>query len=108
MKKIDFINYKDVNFLWVQDHYDIHLSGLCKYKGKLHFFRTDYDYKLSPLKSHIYKLKTPEKICWLYKKKLFEVCVSTHWTYPNYNIVDTKKPRWLREILFYSYYKKIL
>ena len=39
-EKITTINYDEVDFVWIQNHWDIHLSGLCNYKGNLCEFKT--------------------------------------------------------------------
>ncbi len=71
--------YEDIKFVWISNHYDIHLSGLCRFDGKLHEFTVDYDTK----KGVISSINMIEKIRWLISKKLFELCVGFHWTYPH-------------------------
>ena len=43
MKLVATINYNDVKFKWIEDHYDIDLIGLCYYKEKTHYFKTNDD-----------------------------------------------------------------
>ena len=74
-----FINYDDVDFVWVSDHYDIHLRGLCRHNGELCEFETDWESE----KVEIKPLSVPQKLRWLLSKKLFEWFVGYHWTYKN-------------------------
>ena len=98
-------NYNNVQFLFIQDHYDIHLKGLCIYKNKLCLFITDYD----TMVVSIYKLSLLEKFKYLTLKKLFELCIGYHWTYPyrkqglKYKL---RKPRWFWKCIFNCYYYK--
>jgi hypothetical protein len=32
--------YDELTFVWVREHYDVHLAGLCRFKGKLCRFAT--------------------------------------------------------------------
>lgn len=105
MKLLTIEQYSKLQFLFVQDHYDIHLVGLCKYKNKLCFFITDYD----TMMVSIYSLSIIEKIKYIKDKKLFELCIGYHWTYPyrklglKYNL---RKPKWFWKIVFNCYYKR--
>jgi hypothetical protein len=96
-------SYKEMNFVWVSSHWDIHLKGLCIEEGKLQRFKTDYDTELCT----IYPLTTKEKFIWLFKKKMFEWCVGYHWTYPHRktgNLYHRRKPVWIHKGLVWLYY----
>jgi hypothetical protein len=122
------IPYKDIDFVWVSGHYDHHLTGLCRYQGKLCRFsvvdseNTEYDEKLDLgeedyveerwiLTGYIYSLTLKEKIKWLYTKKKFEWCVGYHWTYPYRSDWNhrrrhfyIRRPTWLYRALFNFHY----
>ncbi len=122
------IPYRDVDFVWVSSHWDIHLSGLCRYNGKLCQFSTtqennpewdekrdaeDDDYNISPFITTcaIYSLSLKEKAKWLFKKKKFEWAVGYHWTYPYRNDWNhpkrhffIRRPKWLYRALFNFHY----
>lgn len=126
MKKVSRIPYNETQFYWVDNHWDIHLSGLCLYNNKIHRFITDdaewYDY-LSKAKEEddidetkytiwcdIFQLTPFEKIKHLYDKKLFEICVGTHWSYSKGQTQRSRfyvrKPKWLHQLLFDWFYGK--
>ena len=94
--------YKDIKFIWVSDHYDIHLSGLCRENKELCRFSTDYD----SLICTIYSLTFFEKIKWLIRKFIFEICVGCHWSYPLGRTFKIKTPQWFWMLVFNYYYKK--
>lgn len=83
------IPYKKVNFLWITNHYDVHLSGLCVINNKICLFNTIVDYDTGEYDSYddlmckITQLTFLEKLKFLFEKWLFELCVGTHWTYPD-------------------------
>jgi hypothetical protein len=104
------VPYKDVEWVWIADHYDIHLGGLARHKGELMRFETPGFYwstrrRLSPV-VRLYRLSWAEKAVWLRRKRTFEVCVGRHWTYPDRRLGHrSRKPRWLREALSWLYYR---
>lgn len=56
---------------------------------------------------HVYNLNLIEKMRWLFKKRLFEICIGKHWTYPDRKqgvCFKIKKPRWFWKIVFKLYY----
>ena len=63
------IPYNKVDFVWISDHYDIHLEGICKHNNELCRFITDYDSLICTLSS----LTSWEKIQWLRQKWFFEI-----------------------------------
>jgi len=84
MIRVSDIPYEDMNFVWIKNHWDIHLEGLCKYKHELSYFRIDSNYDgdhSKPFFYNIYELSFIEKLKWLFRKKAFEICVGYHWTY---------------------------
>ena len=107
MEEIATIDHAKVKFLWVSDHYDQHLKGLCKYEESTCVFQCEYQED----KVKIFKLSEDEERDWLTKKYLFEVFVGYHWSYPErtegakYNSGDT--PSWLRKRLTDMYFKTI-
>ena len=40
MRHIATLPYDEITFVWIQGHYDIHLSGLCKLGNTLFYFKT--------------------------------------------------------------------
>lgn len=102
-QEIATLSYSDVDFVWVSNHWDHHLNGLCKYKENLCEFKCDYDKN----KVKIFKLSFYEKIKWLTRKKLFEWMVGDHWTYKNGvrgSNFGVRKPYWFFDLLFKLYY----
>lgn len=108
------IPYDKVDFVWIKNHYDIHLKGLCRYNGELCEFETDYPdtpEEWNNPKVFIKNLTWYEKLRWLINKKLFEWCVGYHWSYPqrldkSKRYFKMRRPKWLFKILFDTYYGK--
>jgi hypothetical protein len=95
-----------MQWVWISDHWDRHLSGLCRHDSELCRFEIecdqDGDYSESTTYT-IYALSPLEKLHWLWRKKKFEICVGRHWTYPDRkNGVQfrKRKPRWLGALLW--------
>ena len=107
-KAIARIPYRHMDWVWVSDHYDIHLKGLCRYGGRLCRFETDFDNRFKKrLRCRIYALQKREKVTWLAHKALFEACVGTHWSYPHRarrRSFHLSRPRWFAKLLFATYY----
>jgi len=108
--------YDKVDFIWVKSHYDVHLEGLCRVNNKIHRFKIasefgydeDLDDYVLPI-MNVYKLSKVDKIKWLFRKWLFEVCVGKHFTYPdrkNGVRFYTKSPKWFWNKVFRLYYWK--
>ena len=100
---------KHPKFVWINDHYDMHLSGTCIYRGELCYFETDYQPNYENRYYEIHDLTRWEKIKWKFRQKLFEICVGYHWSYKNKNRIwnsgiKTRKPKWLFRILMELYY----
>lgn len=101
---LEVISYGDAEWVWVSDHYDIHLKGLLRYEGRLCRFETNYE----TAEVSIYSLRPDEKVRWLISKKLFEWCVGYHWTYPERKQgvhCYVRWPRWFWKLVFRYYYK---
>lgn len=95
----------EMDFIWVSGHWDVHLSGLCRYQGNICRFKCDNpDPNDDDIARYsIYSLSMMEKIHWLYRKKKFEICVGRHWTYPdrkNGTHFTRYKTRWLGALLW--------
>jgi hypothetical protein len=114
MKKIADVKYDEVEFVFITNHYDIHLNGVCNYNGELCEFKNKYpDYNeekddWEEMIVEIYQLTPYEKFKWYKKKFLFEKLVGYHWTYKNKKRINGfyyRNPRWLYKILFKLYYK---
>lgn len=114
MKKIADIKYDEVNFRFISDHWDVHLTGTCIYNGELCEFKNqypDYDEELDEWEEmivEIYQLNLLEKFKWYKKQWLFEKCVGYHWTYGSGKRnrgFYYRKPKWLYKIIFNLYYK---
>jgi len=106
-KNIIIIPYEDMDFIWISDHWDYHLSGLCRYDSKLCRFRIAQDpYKDHTAEYKIYGLSIIEKLIWIKRKKLFEWCIGYHWTYPMTYTESSRTPKWFWKIVFRLYYKE--
>ncbi len=114
--KIATVPYEELDFVWISNHWDIHLNGLCNYKNNLCEFKTkegEYDWEkeeyIIPTTCDIYSLSLVEKIKWLSTKKKFELMVGYHWTYPYRKTRERpfhyRKPKWLYKWLFSLFYK---
>jgi len=104
------VKYENVNYFFVTNHYDIHLSGLAKMNGKLYYFKIPKGYSWDKLlyklpKMHLYPLSLKEKILFLTMKRMFEFCVSKSWSYPVKTQEPNNRPHWFQKILFNLYYK---
>ena len=122
--KIAEIEYSDMEFIFVTHHWDWHLDGLCKFQNKLCRFYTkgggwaggtpeqfeddDYEpYWIEPI-CEIHTLSWREKLKWLYRKKRFEVCVGSHYSYsegkrgPRFYY---RNPQCFYKMLFRIYYR---
>lgn len=104
LPKPDFrIDYRHMAFVWVSNHYDVHLSGLCRVGGELMRFTTIEHHSFARrLRCHVFRMGRKEKLRWWLRKRIFEICVGYHWTYPHrgqgvrYYI---RSPRWLYRLL---------
>ncbi len=104
--------YDDMDFVWINSHWDVHLSGLCRENGKLCRFETDHDTIYQDddenITCQIYSLSFKEKIIWLLRKKMFELSVGKHFTYPfreqgyHYCVRGSK---WIHNLLIKFHYK---
>lgn len=76
------ITYKELyeNLVYVENYYDIPLSGLCTHKNQLVRFKV-VDSEEENLEYEIIPLTWLQKMKALTQKKLFEICVGMHWTY---------------------------
>lgn len=97
----------DMDFVWVSNHYDVHLSGLCRYGGQLCTFQCENPHEDGPVFYTVEQLSDLNKLKWLTKKKLFEFCIDYYWTYPDRTHYHTRRPKWLTALLFGLYYHGI-
>ena len=110
MNRIATLPYDELKFFWVNSHYDIHLSGLCKIGNTIFYFKTinsnEYYDDETELMCDVYMLSTTEEIKWRLKKFFFEQMVGYHWSYPKRNNKGyyIRKPKWLYKFLFKLYY----
>lgn len=77
------IDYSKTNFIWVYDHYDHHLSGLCEYNNKRCWFRFEYDtYPFSdPLIGEVFALDDITVIRCMAAKAADEQFNNGRWSY---------------------------
>lgn len=74
-KPIATINYPEMSFVWITDHYYVHLMGYCLYKNKLCYFEVTGDFFAKNPRDifyNIYKLPFLEKIKALMYKYISE------------------------------------
>jgi hypothetical protein len=110
MRYIATLPYDELDFVWVNNHYDVHLSGLCRLGFTLFYFKTNHEDLYDEdkeLTCEVYMLSWTEEIKWKLKKFLFEQMVGYHWSYPQRKNerFHYRKPEWLYKILFKLYYK---
>jgi len=118
MQYLTIIPYNEIDFVFVSDHWDVHLTGLCRDNKKLCYFSLeDIDTDIYA----IYSLTFWEKINWVRRKKLFEWCVGYHCTYPQIkkkydirvkngvyiNPYGQRWPRWFWHVVMKTYYLKL-
>ena len=115
MNRIVTLPYDEVDFVWVSNHYDVHLEGLCKMGNTLFWFKTNnYPNHFAfdeNLKCDIYMLSFLEEMKLRLRKFFFEQMVGYHWSFPKRknSHFHYRKPEWLYKRLFKLYYtiKKI-
>lgn len=111
MKKVTELNKKNIEFIWITSHWDVHREGLCQYDGNLCYFKiidNEDDFYNNNIKYSIYELTWKEKLHYLKRKKLFEWMVGYHWTYKNGKITRKfrmRKPKWFWTFIFNLYFK---
>jgi hypothetical protein len=110
MKLIATLPYDDIDFVWISNHYDVHISGLCKMGNTLFWFETknhqEYFYDEEQLVCDVYMLSFWEEAKLRMRKFFFEQMVGFHWSYPKRknNHFHYRKPEWLYKLLFKLYY----
>lgn len=108
MQRIATLPYDEVDFVWVSNHYDVHLSGLCKMGNTLFWFETKIEGDYENIICDIYMLSFWEEMKLRFRKFSFEQAVGHHWSYSKgkkENHFYYRKPQWLYKILFSLYYK---
>lgn len=108
MKRIATLPYDEVDFVWISNHYDVHLSGLCKMGNTLFWFKTNIEGDYDKVECDIYMLSFWEEIKFRLRKFLFEQMVGCHWSYPQrkeWARFYYRKPVWLSKILIKLYYR---
>jgi hypothetical protein len=105
MRHIATLPYDDIDFVWVNNHYDVHISGLCRLGFGLFYFKTINHDSDEELMCDVYMLSTTEEIKWKLRKFFFEQMVGHHWSYPTKRShFYYRKPEWLYKLLFKLYY----
>jgi len=107
MKKIATIPYEEVDFVWISNHFDVHISGLCRMGNTLFAFQTLNPWE-DDLECEIYMLNPWDEFKWRARKFFFEQMVGYHWTYPHRKRGDAfyyRNPQWLYKILLKLYYE---
>lgn len=106
MKHITTLPYDEVDFVWVSNHYNVHLSGLCKMGNTLFWFETRILDDYENIECDIYMLSFWEEMKLRFRKFSFERMVGNHWSYDKKNKTNFyyRKPQWLSKILFKLYY----
>ena len=119
------VKQKEIDFVWVTNHWDIHLDGICKYKGSLCSFHCvewgywkpieeegvdedDWDEEWIDSIYEITSLSLWEKIKWKFSQWKFEIFVGKHWSYRNGKRgpkFGANRPKWWVQWAFNWYYK---
>jgi hypothetical protein len=106
--KYEIVPYEKMEFVWVQHQYDVHIKGLCKFNNKLALFKliknSHYITDTKNIFYKVYELNFLQKCYFLYNKKMFELCVGYHWTYPLGREFYYKKPIWFWGSVMKLYY----
>jgi hypothetical protein len=100
------IPYKGMRFIYIYSYYDLPLQGLCRMGKELCKFQL-IDYDAKRIKYHVFKMPWYEKIYHLWNKKLFELCIGYHWSYPELRkppYFYHRKPKWFWTLIFNIYY----
>jgi len=107
MKHIATLPYDEIDFVWISNHYDVHLSGLCRMGNTLFWFETKIEGDYEKITCDIYMLSFWEEVKLRLRKFLFEQMVGYHWSYPKTKSKGFyyRKPEWLYKRLFKLYYK---
>ncbi len=110
------VKYQDIKFVWVSGHWDFHRDGICTFNGELCRFtcddETDDGWETSKIVGSIYALTPAQRRRWLWRKKNFEICVGTHWSYPKVEQTYKQLPSgiyvhersWWQRLLMILYY----
>jgi hypothetical protein len=108
---VEKCEYFDLHLVWISDYYDIPLAGIARdSKGNLCEFEYEVDDSEEDWRDGRYRLfemSVFAKIRWLVRKKVFEICVGEHWTYPqraNGVMFTRKQPHWFWDRLRNFYY----
>lgn len=76
MKKlIAKIPYSKVDYVFITNHYDLHLQGICRYQCKICEFENKYPEDKKKIMTSIYSLNFWEHLNWKFRKWKFEACV---------------------------------
>ena len=98
----------EINIVFVSDFYDAPLSGLCMWNGKLANFKIENLMEDAPARYSIFPLGFFGRLRARIQKRLFEICVGHHWSYPDREngaeYGDNNYPAWVAYILFTTYY----
>ncbi|MDG1950312.1 MAG: hypothetical protein P8J32_05875 [bacterium] len=120
------VKEEEIDFVWVTNHWDIHLDGICKHKGKLCKFHCvemgywkpieeegvpedDWDDDWVDSIYEITFLSFQEKVKWKWSQWKFEAFVGKHWSYRNGKRgkrFGEGRPRWWVNWAFKWYYSK--
>ena len=104
MDLVTKIEWDDLHVVYVTNYYDIPLTGLCLYKGKLEKFEID-DFEEG--KYRVIHLNPIQRLLARLDKKMFEIFVGTHWSYEEgrrTNYYYVRSPEWLHKAAFKLYY----
>lgn len=104
MDLVTKIEWDDLHVVYVTNFYDIPLTGLCLWKGKLERFEVeDYEYGTY----RVIHINWLQRLKARFDKKMFEWFVGHHWSYDNgrrTNYYYVRSPQWLHNAAFKFYY----
>lgn len=108
MHKLDTITIKhrkEIYFIFVEDFYDLPLTGTCRVNGEYMRFELKDEESMD---YYCFRMSLSEKIKSKIGQRLFEICVGYHHTYNGNKKMSHfryRRPRWFYKILFNLYYK---
>lgn len=100
----------ELQWIFIENHYDVHLEGTCIYQGMFCRFKMHGDFDDGNLIYEVTPLNWYGRILARAEQYLFEVCVGLHWTYKRdkRRLCDGERWAWcpelVKRLMFAAYY----